>query len=72
MLAAILTALTFLTALTIYAFSPYIGDGLFAISAGMVIALPVVAGIAMIRHHLYDVDLVLNRTLVYGALSAQT
>ena len=69
-LAAILTALTFLTALTIYAFSPYIGDGLFAISAGMVIALPVVAGIAMIRHHLYDVDLVLNRTLVYGALSA--
>ena len=36
----------------------------------MVIALPVVAGIAMIRHHLYDVDLVLNRTLVYGALSA--
>jgi signal transduction histidine kinase len=69
-LAAILTALTFLAALTIYAFSPYIGDGLFAISAGMVIALPVVAGIAMIRHHLYDLDLVLNRTLVYGALSA--
>ena len=67
---AILTALTFLSALAIFAFSSYIGNGLFALSAGMVIALPAVAGIAMIRHRLYDVDLVLNRTLVYGALSA--
>ena len=31
---------------------------------------PLVAGIAMVRHRLYDVDFVLNRTLVYGALSA--
>ncbi len=67
---AILTALTFVAGLAVYAFSAYIGNGLFAISAGMVIALPAVAGIAMIRHRLYDVELVLNRTLVYGALSA--
>ena len=45
---AILTASTFLSALAIFAFSSYIGNGLFAISAGMVIALPAVAGIAMI------------------------
>jgi signal transduction histidine kinase len=69
-LAAILTALTFVSAIAIYAFSSYIGDGLFAISGGMAIALPAVGGIAMIRHRLYDVDVVLNRTLVYGALSA--
>ena len=31
---------------------------------------PSLAGIAMVRHRLYDVDFVLNRTLVYGALSA--
>jgi two-component system NarL family sensor kinase len=67
---AILTALSFVSALATYAFSPYIGNGLFAISAGMAIALPAVAGIAMIRHRLYDVEVVLNRTLVYGAFGA--
>ncbi|MDX6567656.1 MAG: hypothetical protein QOH15_234, partial [Gaiellales bacterium] len=69
-LGAMLTASLFVTALAVYAFSHYIGNGLFAISGGMIIALPALGGIAMIRHRLYDVDLVLNRTLVYAALSA--
>ncbi|CAA9573145.1 MAG: hypothetical protein AVDCRST_MAG18-2219 [uncultured Thermomicrobiales bacterium] len=33
-------------------------------------ALPAAIGIAVLWHRLYDIDLLLNRTLVYGALTA--
>jgi hypothetical protein len=47
-----------------------IADLVWATGFVALVGLPIAAGVAILKYRLYDIDIVINRTLVYGVLTA--
>lgn len=50
--------------------NPVINELSIALTSLVILGIALATSIAILRHRLYDIDLIINRTLVYGTLSA--
>jgi len=65
-------ALAFVCTVPVYVFVGYAAaaDWITGIPAIGITLLPIAAGVAILRYRLYDIDVLINRVLIYGVVSA--
>ena len=56
--------------ITLYALAPDRVSWIEAVFPFLLVSIPAAIGTSVLKYRLYDIDVVINRTLVYGALSA--
>ena len=47
----------------------WLGKVSYVLSIGGLVCLPIAVGIAVLKHRLHEIDILINRTLVYGSLT---
>jgi two-component system NarL family sensor kinase len=55
---------------TIWPDNPGVSEFSIALTSLVILGIALATSIAILRHRLYDIDLIINRTIVYGTLSA--
>ena len=67
--AAGLLAAAFLSGPALFWWLPVLGDAWEAVIVLSIALIPITAGFSILRYHLYDIDRIINRTVVYLALT---
>ena len=66
----VLTILSFVASIVVNLFDPSFGGWFWALGAFFAGMIAVASGVAILRHNLFDIEVLIRRTVIYGATTA--